>query len=126
MSSYIYFVGSPDPPKKINYILSIISSSEAKKSVSKRIPIGRILELDANEPWDTVQAQILVTIDKSLAPAMIQFQDYDVSFTIARAVTQPLPLISESNYLFLVKQSTKGKTIADVKVQCIQKGTQVR
>jgi hypothetical protein len=124
--SYSCCLWIPEPPKKINYILSIISNSEAKKNASKRVPFGRILELGASEPWDTFQAQILVMIDKSLAPKTIQFQDYDVSFTIARGVTQPLPLISESDYLFLVKQSTKGKTIADVKIQCIQKELQVR
>ena len=107
--SYSCVLGLPEPPKKINYILSIVSNSGAKKNASKRVSIGRILELDASEPWDTVKAQIFMMIGKSLAPATIRFQDYDVSFTIARAVTQPLPLISESDYLFLVKQSTKGR-----------------
>lgn len=109
-----------EPPKKINYILSIISISESKKNASKRVPIGRILELLAVEPWDTLKAQLLVQIDQSLAPSTIDFHDYEVSYTIPRVLSQPLPLASESDYSFLIKHATKGKVVADVKIQCIQ------
>ena len=109
-----------EPPKKINYILSIISISESKKNTSKCVPIGHILELLVDEPWDTLKAQLLVQIDKTLVPSKVDFQDYKISYTIPRILSQPLPLASESDYSFMIKHATKGKVVADVKIECIQ------
>jgi hypothetical protein len=114
------FAAPSEPSKTIAYILSIISHSEAKKTVSKRIPVGRRLELQSDEPWDTFQAQILVQIDSALHPSKIQFSDYNISFTIARTVSQPLPLNSVADYSFLVSQATKGKSVSTVKIACEQ------
>jgi hypothetical protein len=108
----IVFPAPSKPSKTIAYILSIISHSEAKKTVSKCISIGRRLELQSDEPWDTLQAQILIQIDSALHPSKIQFSDYNISFTIARTVSQPLPLNSVSDYSFLVSQATKGKSVS--------------
>src|SRR5882762_5093797 len=116
----IVFAAPSDPSKTITYILSIISHSEAKKTVSKCIPVGRWLELQSDEPWDTLQAQILVQIDSALHPSKIQFSDYNISFTIARTVSQPLPLNLVADYLFLVSQATKGKSGSTVKIACDQ------
>src|SRR5882762_10459245 len=97
----IVFAAPSDPSKTITYILSIISHSEAKKTVSKCIPVGRWLELQSDEPWDTLQAQILVQIDSALHPSKIQLSDYNISFTIACTVFQPLPLNSVADRLFI-------------------------
>jgi hypothetical protein len=82
--------------------------------------MGRILELHIVEPWDTLKAQLLVQIDQCLAPPKVDFQDYKISYTIPRILSQPLLLTSESDYAFLIKHAMKGKTVADVKIQCIQ------
>ena len=97
-----------------------------KLSKTKRVPIGRTLELESSEPYDTLKAQILVQIASALNPPKIIQEDYNISFTIARAVSVPLALQSESDYNFLVKQATKGKNILIVKIACEQKATQVR
>ena len=116
----IVFAAPSKPSKTITYILSIISPLEAKKTVSKCIPIGRQLELQLDEPWDTLQAQILIQIDSVLHPSKIQFSDYNISFTIACTISQPLPLTSVANYSFLVSQATKGKSVLTVKITCEQ------
>ena len=116
----IVFAAPSEPSKTITYILSIISHSEAKKTVSKCIPVGRCLELQLDEPWDTLQAQILVQINSTLHPSEIQFFDYNISFTIACTVSQPLPLNSVADYSFLVLQATKGKSVVTVKITCEQ------
>jgi hypothetical protein len=97
-----------------------------KLSKTKRVPMGRTLELESSEPYDTLKAQILVQIASALNPPKIIQEDYNISFTIARAVSIPLALQSESDYNFLVKQATKGKSVSIVKIACEQKATQVR
>lgn len=103
---------------KISYVFSIYSSTEMKLAVSKRKPIGRLLTLSSTEPWDTLKAQILVTLDNTLSPANINFQDYDISYLIPRVITQSLPLVSKTDYTHMLKYATKHN--ADVKVTCIQ------
>jgi len=112
----IVFAAPSEPSKTITYILSIISHSEAKKTVSKCIPVGRCLELQLDEPWDTLQVQILVQINSTLHPSEIQFSDYNISFTITCTVSQPLPLNSVADYSFLVLQATKSKSVVTVKI----------
>lgn len=97
----------------ITYILSIISYLEAKKTVLKHVPIGRQLELQSDEPWDTLLAQIVIQIDSVLHSSRIQFSDYNISFTISHTVTQPLPLNSVANYSFLVSTSNKKQVCFD-------------
>jgi hypothetical protein len=95
-----------------------------KLAASKRKPIGRLLKLSSTEPWDTLKAQILVTLDKTLSPANISIQDYDISYQIPRIVTQALPLESETDYAHMLKYATKHNT--NVKVTCIQQSNKVR
>ncbi len=116
----IVFATPSKPSKTITYILSIISHLEGKKTVSEHIPVGWQLELQSDKPWDTLQAQILIQIDSALHPSKIQFSDYNISFTIAHTVSQPLPMNSVANYSFLVLQATKGKSVVTVKITCEQ------
>jgi hypothetical protein len=98
-----------------------VSSSEGTKKASKRVPLGRILQLSSSEPWDTLRAQLLMQIDDTIEPRPLHISNFDVSFTINRIVKQPLPLQTEQHYDFLVAEATKGKTVAQVKVLCEQK-----
>jgi hypothetical protein len=108
---------------KINYVLSIFSGLEMKLAASKRKPIGRLLALSSSEPWDTVKAQILSTLDKALSPVNINIDDYEISYVIPRIVTQALPLESETDYGHMISKATKHDT--DIKVTCIQKANKV-
>jgi len=93
---------------------------------SKHKAIGRVLELVSTEPWDTVKAQILHTLESTLSPPTIHMHDYKVSYTIPRCVTQALPLANETDHSHMVKNATKGKTpVLLVKMTVIQKATQV-
>jgi hypothetical protein len=94
---------------------------------SKREAIGRVLELASTEPWDTVKAQILHTLESTLSPPTINMHDYKVSYTIPHCITQALPLTNETDHSHMVKNATKGKTpVLTVKMTVIQKATQVR
>ena len=75
---------SEDTPEahSVTYLLTIISATEMKKSVSKCQSVSGHLKLDSDEPWDTLKAQILVKISDALCPAKIDYADYNVIFHI--------------------------------------------
>lgn len=68
-----------------------------------------------------MKAQFLKEINDALSPNQIQFDHYDVSFKIPRIVSESTRLISNGDYDFLIRESTKSKTVATVKVQITQK-----
>ena len=91
----------------------------------KHEAIGHVLKLASTEPWDTVKAQILQTLDNTLSPPTINMHDYEISYTISCCVTQALPLANETDYCHMINNVTKGKTPAlMVKITVIQKATQ--
>ena len=96
--------------------------AEYKREVS-----CRPLELEPKEPWSTVSAQILVQIDDALSITNFDIDDYEISYTVPRHVSQPLPLTSATSYAHLIANATKGKTpTLSAKLTVIQKATQVR
>jgi len=100
--------------------MSILSATEARKSViSKRITKGAVLKLDSDEPWDTVQAQLLVKIDQVLHPSLIKYEHYDVTFSIPRVYPKPgLSLNSAVDYDLIVKRhNPKAFTVNIMVVQ---------
>jgi len=100
--------------------MSILSATEAWKSViSKRITKGAVLKLDSDEPWDTVQAQLLVKIDQVLHPLLIKYEHYDVTFSIPWVYPKPgLSLNSAVDYDLIVKRhNPKAFTVNIMVVQ---------
>ncbi|KAH7907681.1 hypothetical protein BJ138DRAFT_1014114, partial [Hygrophoropsis aurantiaca] len=84
---------------EVSYIISILSAAEMKKAPSKRIVKNESFDLNDNEPWDTLKAQILQKISTTLNPQVLDFDDYDVTFYIPRILTKPgLSLTSSSHY----------------------------
>ena len=66
------------------YQLKIAPKSELKKPPTKRKNQVRILTLSADLDWDTVKAQILVKIEECMKPKKLDFDDYDICFTVPR------------------------------------------
>jgi hypothetical protein len=87
--------------------------------ISKRIPKVAVLKLDSDEPWDTVQAQLLVKIDQALHPSLIEYEHYDVTFSIPRVYPKPgLSLSSAADYDLIIKRhNPKAFTVIIVVVQ---------
>ena len=104
---------APNPPSnlKIDYILTMFSATEMKKPASRREPKKSSLQLAADEPWDTVKAQLLVKIDDLLKPSTLSIDDYEILFTIPRVVAKPgYPLASATDYVILLERS-KSKLV---------------
>lgn len=88
-----------------------------KKSKSARgAPITDLVILDEDEPWETLQAQILVKISDALNPTRIDYSDYLVNFTVPRHVTTPMPLNSSTKHKYLVENALKIKTAPGCKI----------
>lgn len=80
-----------------------------KKPKAKRVSKNRFIQLKADLAWDTIQAQLLVQIEKVLQPRNIRFEDYEILFTIPRHSTAPLPLAEEDHLKFLLDRALKSQ-----------------
>jgi hypothetical protein len=100
------------PIPKLDYILTLFSATEMKKPAAKREPKKSSVQLSADEPWDTVKAQILVKIDDLLKPSTLSIDNYEILFTIPRVVSKPgYPLASATDYSILLDRSAKSKLV---------------
>jgi hypothetical protein len=106
-------------PVEVTYILSILSAAEARKSViSKRVAKTAIFKLSSDEPWDTLKAQLLVKIDHALHPSLIQYDHYDIKFSIPRVFSKPgLSLDHATDYNLIVKGRNKDFAVNVTVVQ---------
>jgi len=69
---------------KITYTINCYTVAQMRKPKKKRgKPAGStFLQLSDTEPWDTMQAQLLVKISSILKPSILLFENYQVSFMI--------------------------------------------
>ncbi|KAJ7038457.1 hypothetical protein C8F04DRAFT_1179758 [Mycena alexandri] len=67
-------------------------------------PASEIYTLNSDEPWDTLKAQIGVRICAALNPAILDFDDYNMTFThrsryqtsaTARVIVEPKPVAND-------------------------------
>jgi hypothetical protein len=59
----------------LTYILTITPESEATKPTSKRTLKSATLQLKSDEPWSTLEAQLLVKISTLLKPKRLNYED---------------------------------------------------
>src|ERR1700678_3674956 len=94
-------------PKRLTYLISILSAEEASKPVSKRTPIIVSLELEDKEPWDTIKAQLLMKVDAALSLSVLSFDDYTIMFYISCVLPKPgMVLSTEDSYAALLLCAT--------------------
>ena len=72
----------------------------------KHEAIGCVLELAYMEPWNTVKAQILQTLENTHSSPTINMHDYEISYTIPHYVTQALPFVNETDYCHMIKNAS--------------------
>lgn len=81
-----------------------------KKPLAKRTAKSQCFQLNTNESWDTVQAQILIKISAALSPPVLDFSAYDLMFHIPRVVTKPgMPLMTDTDYNLLIERAQNAK-----------------
>jgi hypothetical protein len=81
-----------------------------------------MMKLDSDEPYDTWVAQLLVRVEKILAPPNIGLENYEISFSIPRIVSTPRTLSSKDDFTDMLNYvlKTKDKTCS-VHIQEINK-----
>ncbi|KAJ7763179.1 hypothetical protein DFH07DRAFT_956554 [Mycena maculata] len=106
----------PASARKIQYTICIFSLDQMHKSKASRgRPQNRIIDLDSDEPWDRIKAQTLAKISDVLNPTQLQFDDYNVLFTVPHHLPDPLTL-NEDNYPRLVTNALEIQKIPVAKI----------
>jgi len=91
--------------KDISYMMSIFSAAEMKKAKSKREATAASVDLSSDEPWDTLKAQMLVKISKTIKPHILNFDDYTVTYQIPRVLPKPgLSLATQADFDGMMKR----------------------
>ncbi|KAJ7742536.1 hypothetical protein B0H16DRAFT_1890211 [Mycena metata] len=95
-------------PRVITYTVNFLASLDRSKKIpATRTPIQTlIISLGDDEPFDTLKAQILVRVDNVYNPPTLDFDDYDITFTIPRIVTDAITL-DAGTYNHLLKKASK-------------------
>ena len=97
------------PTVKLDYVTAIFSAVEMGKIISKRVPKNSSFQLQTDEPWDTLKAQLLVKITDALNPPIIDFTHYNVMIGIPRIVAKPgMPVTSEAEYTMFLNRIPQG------------------
>ena len=109
----------PPTPPQITYHLSCYNSTEMAKPKSKREPCTTFLCLCSDLPFDTLKAQLLVKISGIFEPTILSYDNYVVTFSVPRHSKDPLPLITDEDYKFMITRATKAKdAVANIKIVC--------
>jgi hypothetical protein len=99
-----------DRLKTITYILAIFAASELSKPSSKRVARSASIQLQTDEPWSTIEAQMLVKVSEALNPTYLDFKNYDATFYIPRVLPKPgMALTNNTDYGFLLQRANKMK-----------------
>lgn len=96
---------APGPvTKEVSYIITVFSAAEMKKAKTKREPINASVNLNSDEPWDTLKAQVLVKISNAIKPRILNFNDYALTYQIPRVLPKPgLSLITQADFDAMMK-----------------------
>jgi len=92
---------------KITYNIAIFSRAELAKLQAHREPAARFLVLPSNLEWLDIHAQLKIKAGDVLHPgqAVIADNAYEMTFCIARHVSNLLPLSCVGDYKHLVENA---------------------
>ena len=93
--------------RKITYNITIFSRAELAKPQARREPAARFFVLPSNLEWLDIHAQLKIKAGDVLHPgqAVIADNAYEMTFSIARHVPNPLPLSCVADYQHLVENA---------------------
>jgi hypothetical protein len=61
------------------------------------------MKLEVEELFDTWKAQLLVRIDKTLAPNILDFVNYETTFTVPCVSTPPMAISCDDEYMDMLE-----------------------
>ena len=80
-----------------------------KKKEKDRTGKNKFLKLSHSCEWDTFKAQLLEQVATLTKPKTIAFDDYNVVFTVPRRCPNPIPLIGDTSYEYVLDRAQKAK-----------------
>ena len=88
----------------VNYAVSVFTSAEMKKAVSKRVAKCSSFQLHTDKPWDTLKAQLLMKVSNAIGDdATLDFSKFNFMVYILCVISKPgLPLTSDNDYDLLL------------------------
>ncbi|KAG1908351.1 uncharacterized protein F5891DRAFT_1179875 [Suillus fuscotomentosus] len=91
--------------KEVSYIITVFSAAEMKKAKTKHEPISISVNLNSDEPWDTLKAQVLVKISNAIKLRVLDFDNYALTYQIPRVLPKPrLSLITQADFNGMMKR----------------------
>jgi hypothetical protein len=95
--------------RKITYNIAIFSRAELAKPQARREPAAQFLVLPSNLEWLDIHAQLKIKAGDVLHPgqAVIADNTYEMTFCIARHISNPLPLSCVADYKHLVENALR-------------------
>jgi len=95
--------------RKITYNLAIFSLAELVKPQARREPVARFFVLASDLEWLDIHAQLKIKAGDVLYPGQAAIADnaYEMTFSIARHVSNPLPLSCIADYKHLVENALR-------------------
>ena len=110
--------------RKITYNLTIFSLAELAKPQARREPAARFFVQPSNLEWPDIHAQLKIKAADVLYAGQAAIADdaYEMTFCIARHVSNPLPLSCTADYKHLVENALRQQQPT---VKIIIKATQV-
>ena len=89
-----------------------------KKSPKQRKANNTFLQLKSDREWDTVKAQLLEKVSQTLCPRLINFNDYDFTWSVPRHQSSQMQLRTSEDYQFLIAHALKPKEpAANLKIE---------
>ncbi|KAF5376011.1 hypothetical protein D9757_008837 [Collybiopsis confluens] len=93
----------------------------SKPHKSRTSSLIRNFVIERHDEWDAIKLEMLKIIDNYWAPSQLHFDDYEVTYTIARKVSDPASLVSEEDFSSLLAITDPAKeTTANVYI-CAKK-----
>jgi hypothetical protein len=95
----------------------VYTFEQTKKSKSSRgSPISDVFTISSDKPWNTLKSRIRTNIRTALHLEMFSIDDYTVTFTVPRQVTESIPLTDYKKYKILVSNALKIKGTPSAKI----------
>ncbi|KAJ7608830.1 hypothetical protein DFH06DRAFT_1017460, partial [Mycena polygramma] len=105
--------------REITYTVCTFAPTKPNKKPDAKPMKSDIIKLNSDEPFDTLKAQLLVKIDKVLHPDTLHYDQFEITYTVPRQVSNAIELDSNQQYEHLVDNALKIKASANAKI-CVR------
>ncbi|KAJ4492723.1 hypothetical protein C8J55DRAFT_501129 [Lentinula edodes] len=101
----------PPAPVKIDFVISLQKLDQLNKLATKRKPFGvRSFDLERTDDWDALKLELIKITETSFPNKLIDLEQYEISYTIPRKSSDPVPLLNEQDFLTILSLTKSSKS----------------